>query len=72
MLASSSRWLIIVFMLANIEFVVDVPYTGLRRIDTVWALTSMVITVGAVALGSPMRRKPEGKVSLPAPDLSRR
>ena len=62
----------IAFMLANIEFVVDVPYTGLRRIDTIWALTSMVMTVDAVALGSPVRRKREGKVSLPAPDLSPR
>ena len=41
---------IIAIVLANIKLVVDVPYTGLRKIDTVGALLS-IVGMGGVVLG---------------------
>ena len=41
---------IIAIVLANIRLVVDVPYTGLRKIDTVGAMLS-IVGMGGVVLG---------------------
>jgi EmrB/QacA subfamily drug resistance transporter len=41
---------IIAIVLANIKLVVDVPYTGLRKIDTVGALLS-ILGMGGIVLG---------------------
>ena len=41
---------IIAIVLVNIKLVVDVPYTGLRKIDTVGALLS-IVGMGGVVLG---------------------
>jgi phosphatidylserine synthase len=41
---------IIAIVLANIKLVVDVPYTGLRKIDTVGAGLS-IVGMGGIVLG---------------------